>query len=96
MRHEEGQSYFLSIYAGYDAPGGNPNWGWHEAIDQWGDDAVQLIDWDPGPVWEPIERDEQSLDMAFELTQIPEPGTIALLGLGLLGLGAKLRRRKQS
>jgi hypothetical protein len=26
---------------------------------------------------------------------IPEPGTIALFGLGLLGLGARLRRRKQ-
>lgn len=27
---------------------------------------------------------------------IPEPGTIALFGLGLVGLGAKLRRRKES
>ena len=32
----------------------------------------------------------------FHLAAIPEPGTIALFGLGLLGLGAKLRRRKQS
>jgi hypothetical protein len=29
----------------------------------------------------------------FRLTQVPEPGTIALLGIGLLGLGAKARRR---
>jgi len=41
-----------------------------------------------------------SLDMAFELSQneggppIPEPGTMVLLGLGLFGLGAKLRRRR--
>jgi len=32
----------------------------------------------------------------FHLAAIPEPGTMALFGLGLLGLGAKLRRRKQS
>ncbi len=31
----------------------------------------------------------------FHLAAIPEPTTIALFGLGLLGLGAKLRRRKQ-
>ncbi len=32
----------------------------------------------------------------IHLEAIPEPGTIALFGLGLLGLGAKLRRRRQS
>jgi hypothetical protein len=94
---EEGNLYFLTIQAGYLVACPNPNWGWHEAITQWGDDAVQ--DLDPGVgiyLWEPIERSEQSLDMAFELSQVPEPGTMALFGLGLLGVRAWVRRRKTS
>ena len=29
-------------------------------------------------------------------TQLPEPGTLALFGLGLLGLGIAVRRRRLS
>jgi hypothetical protein len=37
--------------------------------------------------------DVYGLNYAANLTQVPEPGTILLLGSGLIGLGAALRRR---
>lgn len=93
----EGSLYFLSIEADYPADNVY-DWGWHEAVTHNFDDAVY---WDPaGGGWIPIEAERgdplkwQSLDMAFEVS-IPEPGTMALFGLGLLGLGARLRRRKE-
>ncbi len=91
-----GELYFLSIEADYPAEDVY-NWGWHEAITHNFDDAVYWFD----GTWIPIEAERgdplewQSLDMAFEVS-IPEPATMALFGLGLLGLGARLRRRKQS
>lgn len=33
-------------------------------------------------------------DLAFRLHAVPEPGTLALLGIGLLGMGAARRRKK--
>jgi hypothetical protein len=38
-------------------------------------------------------NDVFGLNYAANLTQVPEPGTILLLGSGLIGLGAALRRR---
>ena len=36
--------------------------------------------------------DQTNGDLKY-VNNVPEPGTIALFGLGLIGLGAKLRRR---
>jgi hypothetical protein len=38
-------------------------------------------------------NDETAIDFAFAITAVPEPGTLALFGIGLLGMG--LSRRKK-
>lgn len=46
---------------------------------------VQIQDYTVGDVERQVQR--------FEVTQVPEPGTFALMGLGLLGLGLRLKKR---
>ncbi len=73
------------VGVGYDAP--------TETVylhDTWGD-YVASMTW--GGAYSGMDHYSMTV---IHLAAIPEPTTIALFGLGLLGLGAKLRRRKQS
>jgi len=59
------------------------------------DDAVYLFGTGPPPPWREL-RDpftSQSLDLAFVITGIPEPATVVLMMLGVVGVVALSRRR---
>lgn len=40
------------------------------------------------------ENTKTNVQFGFQISQVPEPGTLSLMGLGLVG-GAVLRRRKK-
>jgi len=94
-----GEIYWLDIKA--IVPGAvGPVWGWHTAVLPHNiDDAVVIYDYDQETGhytdWEPLEWEYESLDMAFELTTIPEPATIAIIAFGAFGLAGIIRRRKR-
>lgn len=39
------------------------------------------------------ELEENTIEFAFDITRVPEPGMLGLFGLGLIGLGAARRRK---
>jgi hypothetical protein len=102
---QQGTIYWLSIEA-IDLDATTPTWGWHTAVMNTSpshlDDAVQLLGYNPEtgtyqsfiPLeYEPAGAPGFSLDLAFELTTIPEPATIIMIGSALVGIAAVARRK---
>ncbi|MCB1196202.1 PEP-CTERM sorting domain-containing protein [bacterium] len=89
---QQGLIYWLDISASYNDPIGNFLWGWHTAKTQWNDSAVIAI---PGaaPGWIPIEPTGEKVDLAFELSTVPEPGVMILFGFGIIGWFVRRRNR---
>jgi len=87
----QGQVYWLGILALADDS--CTQWGWHNSCTQTGDFAVQasLVDGDIGEFYIPC----GGVDMAFQLTTVPEPGSFLALGAGLSGLLAFVVRKRR-
>ncbi len=86
---QQGQIYWLGV--NFEPTWGNV--GWKTSLDHFNDDAVW---WNfAGGQWQELfdPLTGQSMDMAFVITTVPEPGSVALLlvGAGILGL-RRLRR----
>jgi hypothetical protein len=95
FRQAEGNIYWLDVQA--ITANQDTLFGWKTSIDHWNDDAT----WGDAPfggvptAWNELidPTTGKSLDMAFALTTVPEPGTGTLLGLAGAMLLAGLRRR---
>jgi hypothetical protein len=88
--------YWLDVQMLPATPTGGPLFGWKTSDQHWNDDAT----WSIAPFgtqpqfWEElIDQGGTSLDMAFVITTVPEPGTAMLLGLGAAVLLITRRRR---
>jgi len=100
FRQDEGEIYWLNVVAlTFDD---YTEWGWHSALrpcpENGLDPAVHIFDYDPFTgeytTWGSIYSDSCSVHMAFELTTIPEPGSLALMGtVTLTVVGVRRRRR---
>jgi hypothetical protein len=80
-----GTQYWLSVYPDLGFP---PQWGWSSGT---GGDGISYQDFFGA-------RSQLAADMAFALDgqgggEIPEPGTLIMLGTGVLGLAGVIRRK---
>jgi hypothetical protein len=92
---QQGTVYWLDVSMVLAGQQPGAEIGWKTSLNHWNDDAVYWNPNQPVPGWSEL-RDPQtseSLDMAFVITTIPEPGTLALMGLALVALVARLRRK---
>jgi hypothetical protein len=77
-----GVEYWLSVVPDLSFP---PQWGWATGT---GGDGIAYQDYFNN-------RSQLGADQAFTLigTQVPEPGTLVMLGTGVLGLAGAIRRK---
>jgi hypothetical protein len=96
---QAGTVYWLSIQD--TLPDDTKQWGWHESYDHTkdlplfpNDAAVQDF---KGGGWLPIQNNEYDNDMAFELTSVPEPASLASIAMGICTMSAwAFRNRKRT
>lgn len=80
---EQGKTYWLAVAA--SLPDITKQWGWHETDGHWNAYAVQTTGTVPNE-WLDWYIPCGGHDLAFELVCVPEPGSLAALAVGLMGL----------
>lgn len=86
----KGVTYWLSIEA--TVPDTDKQWGWHESNNH--QDSAAVNDF-KGAGWMQIQNNQYDNDMAFELTTTPEPGSLMVLGFGLVSMSGMMVRRRR-
>jgi hypothetical protein len=94
--------YWVSIMGNVRTPTGAPDqtkqWGWHESSNHWNDAAVQgyWSEQNPNWNWYTLNNNMYDNDMAFQLTTVPEPGSLATLAVGCFGVAAWMAKYRKN